>query len=99
MITTPQALAEVLTQNSYDYVKPALLRYGLGRVLGVGLILAEGDEHKVSTSEFETALLFIGIERMSLRRNARISCRLLPIVISRISILCSGPSRAKWSKL
>ena len=49
MITTPQALGEVLTQNSYDYVKPALLRYGLGRVLGVGLILAEGDEHKVST--------------------------------------------------
>lgn len=46
MITTPQALSEVLTQNSYEYVKPAMLRNGLGRVLGVGLILAEGDEHK-----------------------------------------------------
>ena len=47
MLTTPQALSEVLTQNSYDYVKPAMIRNGLGRVLGVGLILAEGDEHKV----------------------------------------------------
>lgn len=49
MITTPQAIGEVLTQNSYDFVKPAMLRNGLGRVLGVGLILAEGDEHKVSS--------------------------------------------------
>ncbi len=48
MLTTPQALSEVLTQNSYDYIKPAILRNGLGMVLGVGLILAEGDEHKVS---------------------------------------------------
>ena len=50
MMTTPQALGEVLTQNSYDYIKPAMLRNGIGRVLGVGLILAEGDEHKVSVS-------------------------------------------------
>ena len=50
MITTPQALGEVLTQNSYDYIKPPILRNGLGRLLGFGLILAEGDEHKVSTS-------------------------------------------------
>lgn len=48
MITTPQAVGQVLTQNSYDFVKPTMLRNGLGRVLGVGLILAEGDEHKVS---------------------------------------------------
>ena len=48
MITTPQALGEVLTQNSYDYIKPAMVRNGIARVLGVGLILAEGDEHKVS---------------------------------------------------
>ena len=47
MLTNPSALSEVLTQNSYDYVKPAMLRNGLGRILGVGLILAEGDEHKV----------------------------------------------------
>ena len=47
MLTTPQALSEVLTQNSYDYIKPAMLTNGVGRILGVGLILAEGDEHKV----------------------------------------------------
>ena len=47
LITSPQALGEVLTQKSYDFIKPKLLRNGLARVLGVGLILAEGDEHTV----------------------------------------------------
>ena len=50
LITSTQALGEVLTQNSYQYVKPAMLSNGLGRILGVGLILAEGDEHKVRTA-------------------------------------------------
>lgn len=48
MITTPKALSEVLTQDCYNYVKPAMLRNGLRRVIGVGLILAEGEEHKAS---------------------------------------------------
>ena len=48
LITSPKALAEVLTTKSYDFIKPSVLRNGLGRILGVGLILAEGDEHKVS---------------------------------------------------
>jgi len=47
MPTTPQGLAEVLTLKSYDFIKPSLLRNGLARVLGTGLILAEGDEHRV----------------------------------------------------
>ena len=48
LITSPQALGEVLTTKSYDFIKPAMVRNGLGRILGTGLILAEGDEHKVS---------------------------------------------------
>ena len=47
MPTSPEALSEVLTTKSYDFVKPSMLRNGLGRILGTGLILAEGDEHKV----------------------------------------------------
>lgn len=45
--TSPQALSEVLTTKSYDFIKPQQLRNGLGRVLGIGILLAEGDEHKV----------------------------------------------------
>jgi hypothetical protein len=50
LLTSPKALAEVLTTNSYDFVKPQLLREGIGQVLGIGILFAEGDEHKVSLS-------------------------------------------------
>ncbi|KAK5728388.1 hypothetical protein LTR15_001524 [Elasticomyces elasticus] len=45
-ITSPKGLAEVLVQKNYDFAKPYSLRLGLGRILGIGLIIAEGDEHK-----------------------------------------------------
>jgi hypothetical protein len=47
LITNPKALGEVLVQQNYDFIKPGRLRSGLGRLLGVGILLAEGDEHKV----------------------------------------------------
>jgi len=47
LVASPKALGEVLVQRSYDFVKPEKLRNGLGRLLGVGVLLAEGDEHKV----------------------------------------------------
>lgn len=48
MPTTTKALAEVLTQKSYEFIKPRNVREGLGRLLGIGILLAEGNEHKVS---------------------------------------------------
>lgn len=45
-ITSPKALSEVLTTKSYDYKKPIQVVAGIGRVLGVGILLAEGDEHR-----------------------------------------------------
>ncbi|KAJ5370474.1 uncharacterized protein N7496_006566 [Penicillium cataractarum] len=45
-VTSPKGLSEVLVQKSYEFAKPAKLRLGLGRILGVGLIVAEGSEHK-----------------------------------------------------
>lgn len=47
ILTSPRSLGEVLTQKSYDFVKPAILMGPLSRILGVGVLLAEGDEHKV----------------------------------------------------
>lgn len=47
LVTSPKALAEVLVQRNYEFIKPGRIRKGLGRLLGVGILLAEGDEHKV----------------------------------------------------
>jgi cytochrome P450 len=46
LITSPKALGEVLVTKNYEFIKPAQFRTGLARLLGVGILLAEGDEHK-----------------------------------------------------
>ncbi|KAK6346553.1 hypothetical protein TWF696_006677 [Orbilia brochopaga] len=46
MPTNPKVLAEVLTSKSYTFVKPRLFQFSLARLLGNGLLMAEGDEHK-----------------------------------------------------
>ena len=46
-MTSPKTLAEVLVHKNYDFIKPKLLVGGVRRILGVGVLLAEGDEHKV----------------------------------------------------
>jgi cytochrome P450 len=46
LVTNPKAIGEVLVQRNYEFIKPERLRKGLGRLLGVGILLAEGDEHK-----------------------------------------------------
>lgn len=46
-VTNPKGLAEVLVHKNYEFIKPERLRTGISRILGVGVLLAEGDEHKV----------------------------------------------------
>lgn len=48
LITKPKTLGEVLVTKNYEFIKPSFFRAGLGRILGIGILLAEGDEHKVS---------------------------------------------------
>jgi cytochrome P450 len=57
-IVSPKALSEVLTIKSYDFVKPAQFRFGLGRLLGIGILLAEGDEHKMQRKHLMPAFAF-----------------------------------------
>lgn len=47
LLTNAKGLGEVLVTKNYEFIKPAQLRHGLGRILGVGVLLAEGEEHKV----------------------------------------------------
>jgi hypothetical protein len=49
--TSPKALAEVLVTKNYEFIKPSFFRTNLGRLLGFGILLAEGDEHKVGVSK------------------------------------------------
>ncbi|KAK8195895.1 hypothetical protein M8818_007046 [Zalaria obscura] len=54
LLTDPKALGEVLVTKNYEFIKPANIRNGLGRILGVGILLAEGDEHKVTLTFLRT---------------------------------------------
>lgn len=56
--TSPKALSEVLVTKNYDFEKPKHLVKGLGRLLGVGVLLAEGDEHKRQRKNLMPAFAF-----------------------------------------
>lgn len=58
LVTTPAALGEVLVTKNYDFVKPWHFRNGLGRILGIGILLAEGDEHKTQRKNLMPAFAF-----------------------------------------
>ncbi|PHH61169.1 hypothetical protein CDD81_737 [Ophiocordyceps australis] len=45
MVTSPEAVQQVLTRT-YEFPKPVGLKHFAARILGIGLILSEGDQHK-----------------------------------------------------
>ena len=48
MPTSSSVLAELLTRRAYDFAKPQTVTRNLAYFLGKGLVIAEGEEHKVS---------------------------------------------------
>ncbi|KAL1880528.1 hypothetical protein VTK73DRAFT_5728 [Phialemonium thermophilum] len=58
LLTSPKALAEVLTTKNYDFHKPSQLRDTLGRILGNGILFAEDDEHKFQRKNLTPAFAF-----------------------------------------
>ncbi|RDA95936.1 hypothetical protein CP533_5897 [Ophiocordyceps camponoti-saundersi (nom. inval.)] len=64
LVASPPALAEVLVTKSYDFRKPAAVRTTLGRVLGNGLLLAEGEEHQRQRRGLQAAFHFRNIKRL-----------------------------------
>lgn len=46
VVVSPKALQEILVTKSYEFEKPKPLRNFLRNVLGDGLIIVEGDDHK-----------------------------------------------------
>ena len=61
---SPKALAEVLVQRPYEFIKPPGLVTGLGKILGVGVFLAEGEEHKKQRKELMPAFAFRHIKEL-----------------------------------
>ncbi|KAJ9628385.1 hypothetical protein H2204_009222 [Knufia peltigerae] len=64
LLTSPQALGEVLTTKSYDFIKPKLLFAGIGQILGIGILLAEGDDHKAQRKSLMPAFHFRHIKEL-----------------------------------
>jgi cytochrome P450 len=64
MVTSPKGLAEVLVTKSYDFIKPELLRSGIGAILGFGILFAEGDEHKVQRKNLMPAFSFRHVKEL-----------------------------------
>ena len=58
ILTSAEGLKEVLSTNAYDYVKPHLLRALVGKILGYGLLLSEGDVHKLQRKNLMPAFSF-----------------------------------------
>ncbi|KAI6354355.1 hypothetical protein MCOR25_008651 [Pyricularia grisea] len=56
--TSPKALAEILVTKNYDFAKPEQMRTTIGRILGIGILLAEGDEHKAQRRNLNPAFAF-----------------------------------------
>lgn len=62
--TNQRALMDVLSTNSYDFVKPPGGREFLARGLGYGLILSEGDAHKFARKAVTPAFSIKSIRAM-----------------------------------
>ncbi|KAI2632938.1 cytochrome P450 [Xylaria nigripes] len=66
MVLNPQFLADLLVHKSYDFVKPAGVRGLLRHVLGDGLVIVEGDQHKFMRKNSQPAFSFRHIKNLYL---------------------------------
>ncbi|GAQ33932.1 cytochrome P450 [Aspergillus tubingensis] len=64
LVTSPEALAEVLTTKCYDFRKPKWLVGELKHVLGSGLLLAEGNDHHFQRKILAPAFSFRHIKNL-----------------------------------
>lgn len=54
----------MLVTKNYDFTKPEEFSQGLARILGVGILLAEGDEHKMQRKNLSPAFAFRHIKEI-----------------------------------
>lgn len=64
LLTSPEALADVLVHRSYDFEKPPWVRSFLKKFLGNGLLMTEGEEHKHHRKQIMPAFHFRHIKEL-----------------------------------
>lgn len=62
--TNHQALLDVMSTNTYDFEKPWKVRAFLARILGFGLILSEGNAHRVQRKALTPAFNIKNIRKL-----------------------------------
>lgn len=93
LLTSPKALSEVLVHKAYDFCKPELVQLQLRRVTGNGLLLAEGDEHKVRLFHYSFPLK---CTNSAYSYNERTLCQHSPTAMSKTFTRYSGLRVPKW---
>lgn len=58
LLTSPKALSEVLVTKSYEFEKPSQSRKQLSQLLGNGLIVSEGEDHKQQRKNLQPAFKY-----------------------------------------
>lgn len=64
LLTSPKALGEAMVAKSYDFVKPQTIIASIGRILGIGILFAEGDEHRRQRKNLTPAFTFRHIKNL-----------------------------------
>ncbi|KAJ5755847.1 hypothetical protein N7533_005390 [Penicillium manginii] len=64
VLTSPKALSELLVTKNYDFEKPKTVRQSLRRVVGDGVLLTEGDEHKLQRKNLMPAFAYRHIKNL-----------------------------------
>lgn len=93
---SPKSLAEVLVQRPYEFIKPPGLVTGIGKILGVGVFLAEGEEHKKQRKDLMPAFAFRHIKELYPVFWSK-SSELIKALISHNETSCSGGDESSAS--
>lgn len=64
LVTSTAILAEILVHKTYDFTKPDKVRNFLRRILGDGLIIVEGDEHRFQRKHIQPSFSFRHIKEL-----------------------------------
>lgn len=64
LVTSPKALAEILNTRNYEFQRPQFLLRGIMKILGVGLLLAEGEDHKFQRKVLSPAFAFRHVKEL-----------------------------------
>ncbi|KAH8675851.1 cytochrome P450 [Xylariales sp. PMI_506] len=87
LITSPKAFSEVLVTRNYDFEKPPQVKAAVARLMGLGVLVAEGEEHKIQRRNLMPAFAFRHVKDLypTFWRISRDSVREMTTYISRDS--------------